>query len=81
MQTGVVKEGERFARHLWDKISNLNNDIAHRTSREIVDFAKYHGAKIIVFEHLDGLKPSKGTKSHWLNQRFIFWVSGSLMYS
>lgn len=78
MQTGVIPEGERFAKHLWDKVSNLNDDIAHRVSREIVDFAKIHGAEIIVFEHLNSLRPSKGTKSHRLNQMFILWVKGRI---
>lgn len=78
MQTGVIPEGERFAKHLWDKVSNLNDDIAHRVSREIVEFARRHGAKIIVFEHLGSLKPSRGTKSHLLNQKFIFWVKGRI---
>jgi len=78
MQTGVIPEGERFAKHLWDKVSNLNDDIAHRVSREIVDFAKIHGAEIIVFEHLNSLRPSKGTKSHRLNQKFILWVKGRI---
>jgi IS605 OrfB family transposase len=63
---------------LWNKISNLNDDIAHRVSREVVNFARHHGAKIIVFEYLDSLKPSKGTKPHWLNQKFIFWVKGRI---
>ena len=77
-QTKTIPEGERFARDLWDKMSNFNNDIAHQVSRQIVEFAKQHGAIIIIFEHLDNLKPSKGTKSHWLNQKFIFWVKGRI---
>ncbi|WP_235603263.1 zinc ribbon domain-containing protein [Thermoanaerobacter sp. YS13] len=77
-QTGIILEGERFAKHLWDKISNLNDDIAHRVSKQIVEFAETHDAKIIVFEYLDSLGPSKGTKSHRINQRFIFWVKGRI---
>ncbi len=75
-KTGIIPERERFARDLWDKIARLNNETAHRVSRRIVDFAQSHGAKIIVFEHLGSLKPAKGTKSHRLNQKFIFWVKG-----
>ncbi|MBE3578998.1 MAG: IS200/IS605 family element transposase accessory protein TnpB [Caldanaerobacter subterraneus] len=77
-ETKIIPEGERFAKHLWNKVSNLNDDIAHRVSKQIVEFAKIHGAKIIVFEYLDDLKPSKGTKSHQLNQKFIFWVKGRI---
>ncbi|KXG74945.1 hypothetical protein AN618_21120 [Fervidicola ferrireducens] len=77
-ETRIIPEGERFAKHLWNKVSNLNDDIAHRVSRQIVEFAKIHGAKIIVFEYLDSLKPSKGTRSHRLNQKFILWVKGRI---
>jgi len=77
-QTRTIPAGEQFAKDLWNKISNLNNDIAHQVSRQITNFAKHYGAKVIVFEHLNNLKPSKGTKSHWLNQKFIFWVKGRI---
>lgn len=75
-QTGVISKDERFAKDLWAKISNFNDNIAHKVSRQIVDFAKEHGAKIIVFEHLDNLRPSKGTKSHRLNHKLGHWVKG-----
>jgi transposase, IS605 OrfB family, central region len=78
MQTKIIPEGERFAKYLWDKVSNLNDDIAHRVSKQIVKFARQHGAKIIVFEYLDNLKPEKGTKSHYLNQKFNHWVKGRI---
>jgi len=77
-KTRIIPEGERFAKDLWNKISNLNDDIAHRVSKQIVDFAKHHGAKIIVFEHLGNLRPEKGTKSHWLNQKLGYWVKGRI---
>lgn len=75
-QTKVIPEDERFAKDLWDKISNFNDNIAHKVSRRIVNFAKEHGAKIIVFEHLGNLRPSKGTRSHWLNQKLGYWIKG-----
>ncbi|MEW6244659.1 MAG: IS200/IS605 family accessory protein TnpB-related protein [Bacillota bacterium] len=56
----------------------MNDDIAHRVSRQIVDFARHHGAKIIVFEYLGNLKLSKGTKSRCLNRRFNHWVKGRI---
>jgi IS605 OrfB family transposase len=77
-ETRMIPKRERFAKHFWDKVSYLNDDIAHRVSKQIVEFAKIHVAKIIVFEYLDDLKPSKGTKSHQLNQKFIFWVKGRI---
>lgn len=75
-KTMIIPEGERFAKDLWNKVKNLNNDIAHRVSRQIVNFAASHGARVIVFEYLDNLKPEKGTKSHWLNRKLGHWVKG-----
>lgn len=45
---------------------------------QVVKFAKHHGARIIVFEYLDDLKPEKGSKSHYLNQKFNHWVKGRI---
>lgn len=78
-QTKMIPEGERFATDLWNKISNFNDNVAHKVSREIVKFAKQHGAKTIVFENLTSLNPSKGTKSRRLNQKFMFWVKGRIL--
>lgn len=78
-KTRVIPKGERFAADLWAKISNFNDNVAHKVSRRIVEFAKTHGAKTIVFEHLTNLKPIKGTKSNRLNQKFIFWVKGRVV--
>ncbi|HBT46997.1 MAG TPA: transposase [Peptococcaceae bacterium] len=75
-ETRVIPEGESFARDLWEKIANFNDYLAHLISRQIVDFAVEHGAKIIVFENLKTLRPEKGTKSHYLNQKLGYWVRG-----
>lgn len=68
MKTGVAPEGERFAKDLWDKVSNFNDNIAHQVFRKVLDFAARHGARVIVFEHLGNLRPEKDTKSRKLNQ-------------
>lgn len=78
-KTKSIPKDERFAVDLWAKISNFNDNVAHKMSRKIVEFSRKYGAKTIVFEHLTSLKPSKGTKSHWLNQKFIFWVKGRIV--
>jgi IS605 OrfB family transposase len=75
-QTRIIPEGETFACGLWKKISNFNDYLAHLISRRIVNFALEHGACIIVFENLKSLRPEKGTKSHYLNQRLGHWVRG-----
>ncbi|WP_205664679.1 zinc ribbon domain-containing protein [Ammonifex thiophilus] len=73
-QTRVIPEGETFARDLWEKITNFNDYLAHWVSRQIVDFAALHGAKIIVFENLRNFRPEKGTRSHRLNQKLGYWL-------
>jgi IS605 OrfB family transposase len=77
-QTKTIPDGERFASDLWDKIGNFDDDIAHQVSRQIVNFAKEHGAIVIVFEHLTNLKPEKGTKSHWLNRKLGYWLKARI---
>jgi IS605 OrfB family transposase len=77
-QTRVIPGGERFAKDLWDKVSNFNDDLAHQVSRRIVNFAKKHGAAVIVFEHLENLKPEKRTRSHWLNRKLGHWVKARI---
>lgn len=77
-QTKVIPEGQLFAKDIWTKIRNFNNNIAHRVSRQIVDFSQQHGAKIIVFEHLTNLQPKKGTKSKRLNRKMAHWVKGRI---
>lgn len=75
-QTRIIPEGDSFASDLWEKISSFNDNLAHWISRQVVGFAAEHGAKIIVFENLKSLRPEKGTKSHYLNQKLDFWVRG-----
>lgn len=77
--TGVVSEGERFCSKLWDKIKHFNEEVAHRVSKQIVDFAIEHHASTIVFEHLGNLGPQKGKRSRRLNQRYMFWVKGKIV--
>lgn len=77
-KTRIIPGGERFAKHLWDKVRHLNDDIAHRVSKQILDFAESHGANVVVFEHLGNLRAEKGTKSRWLNQKFNHWVKGRI---
>jgi IS605 OrfB family transposase len=77
-KTGTIPDDERFAKDLWDKVSNFNDDLAHQVSRRIVNFAKDHGATVIVFEHLENLKPEKGTRSHRMNRRLGHWVKARI---
>ena len=77
-ETRIIPEGETFAADLWRKIRNMDDDIAHQVSRRIVNFAKAHGAKVIVFEHLGSFSPAKGTRSRRQNLKFLYWLRGRI---
>jgi IS605 OrfB family transposase len=78
-KTGASPEDEKQCKFLWKKISNFNDYIAHNVSKQIIDFAEKHGARTIVFEHLDNLRPCKLRKSKRLNRQFAFWVKGRIV--
>jgi putative transposase len=77
-KTGIIAEGEQDNVHLWRKISNVDEQIAHLVSARIVQFAKQHEASILVFEHLGHLKPARGKYSHRGNSKRAFWMKGRI---
>ncbi len=76
--TGVITEGEQDNRVLWTNIHILNEQVSHRVSRRIIDFAQAHGATLLVFEHLGNLRPTKGRYSHRANQKRAHWMKGKI---
>ena len=78
-KTGIIAEGEQDNVHLWRKITNVDDSIAHLVSARIVQFAKQHEATILVFEHLGTLKPQKGKYSHQGNSKRAFWMKGRII--
>jgi putative transposase len=77
-QTGVIAEGEQENKALWEKIRNVDENLSHQVSARIVQFAKAHGATILVFEHLGKLKPEKGKYSRRGNSKRAFWMKGRI---
>ena len=45
----MIAEGEQDNADLWRKINNVDESISHLVSARIVQFAKQHGATILVF--------------------------------
>ncbi len=43
-----------------------------------MNFAKKHGAAVVVLERLDNLKPEQGTRSRWLNRKLGHWVKARI---
>jgi len=77
-KTGIIAQGEQDNVHLWRKINNLDDAIAHLVSARIVQFARQHEATILVFEHLGTLKPHKGRYSQRGNSKRAFWMKGRI---
>ena len=77
-ETKVIPEGRIFCKGLWNKVRHLNDDLGHQLSRKIVDFALANGCGVIVFEHLEGLRPEKGSRSRRMNSRLMYWLIGSI---
>jgi putative transposase len=77
-KTGIIAQGEQDNANLWRKISSRDHDLAHLVSARIVQFAKKHGATILVFEHLGNLKPEKGKYSRRGNSKRAFWMMGRI---
>ena len=75
-QTGIIAKGEQDNQHLWRKIRAIDEQSAHVVSTRIVQFAKAHGATILVFEHLGNLQPEKGRYSHRSNRKRMYWLKG-----
>jgi putative transposase len=70
--TGKLQKG--FARGLYRKAGNINQEIGQKVSARLVKIAKQFGVKYIVFEHLKGWRPRGGKKRSTLKQRFHGWL-------
>lgn len=67
-----------FCAHTYRKCHNINQQIAHLVSKQIVQIAIQFNAQAIVFEHLKGWKPSGGGKGSTLRQRFHGWLKAKI---
>jgi transposase len=77
-QTGIIAENEQDNVGLWRKIRHADEHVAHLVSARIVQFAKEHGASMLVFEHLGHLKPEKGKYSRRGNTKRAYWMKGRI---
>ena len=69
---GKLSKG--FCRTLYARAAGLNLQVARETAREIVLFAKAHGAHTVVFEALKGWRPKGGRKGSGLRAKFHNWL-------
>ncbi len=62
-----------FCRGLYRKSSHINLEISRKVMRGIIEFAKAHNVKVIVFENLAGWKAKAGKKGSLHKQKFHLW--------
>jgi putative transposase len=74
---GKLSKG--FCRGLYRRVQGINTHLARSAAREILLFAKAHGAQVIVFEHLKGWRPKGGWKGSRLKQKFHGWLHRALV--
>src|SRR5258708_35936642 len=72
------RERPRQCRLAARKIRHADEHVAHLLSARIVQFAKEHGASMLVFEHLGNLKPEKGKYSRRGNTKRAYWMKGRI---
>jgi putative transposase len=67
------KQSKGFCKGLYRKSSNINLEISRKVMRGIIEFAKVHNVKVIVFENLVGWKAKAGKKRSLQKQKFHLW--------
>jgi IS605 OrfB family transposase len=83
-QSGRLQANVQDNVDLWEKVRNIDENVARQVARQIVDFAIAHEAKVIVLEYLRGYRSPKermsrtGRKNHkrayWLRGKIMTWV-------
>ncbi len=71
-KTGIISKGFAFKR--WNKLHQREVSAGREYARKLVEFARYHSAAVLVFEHLTSLKPCKGKYSRRSNQKRAYWL-------
>ena len=75
-KTGIICKG--FSASAWEKIHRCEVNEGYRVASEIVKTAVEHGCKIIVFEHLSNLRPSRQKYSARSNQKRAYWLKSKI---
>ena len=76
--TGLIAQDEQDNAGLWTGLRNLDEQEAHRVSRRIVEFARAHGATLLVFAHLTPHYPKKGSFSQRGNEKRAYWLKSKI---
>lgn len=68
-----------FCNGLYRKSKHINEQIAQKVSRQIVEFAKEHQTSVIVFEDLSNWKAKGGKHGSLQKQRFHQWCKDRIV--
>jgi transposase len=78
--TGIIMQGEPDNIRLWDRIHHLDEQLAHKVSRRIVEFARAYGASLLVFEYLIPYRPQQGSFSQRGNEKYAYWLRSKIFH-
>lgn len=78
--TGIITQGEPDNIRLWDRIHHLDEQVAHTVSRRIVEFARVHGASLLVFEYLIPYHLQQGSFSRRGNEKYAYWLRSKIFH-
>jgi putative transposase len=67
-----------FAKAHYRKASNISQNIANQTAKQIINFAITNNATTVVIENLRNWKPKGGKRKSNLKQRFHGWVKSAI---
>lgn len=78
--SGRSTKGVRSNQRRWVRLAQAEENTARKVAREIVDFAKEHGAKVLVFEALNRIPNTR--RMGWTrrqNVRRSWWMRGRIV--
>jgi len=80
MASGKPTKGVRSNRRRWVRLTQAEVDTARQIARRIVDFAKAHGSRVIVFEALNRMPTTRGMGwTRRQNLRRSWWMRGRIL--
>ncbi len=74
--TGITHKG--FCKKWWERLHNREVEMGRAIARLIANLAHGYGCRVIAFEHLGNLTPSKGKYSKRSNQKRAYWLKSKI---
>lgn len=74
--TGITHKG--FCKKWWERLHNREVEMGCAIARQIANLAYEYGCRVIAFEHLGNLTPSRGKYSRRSNQKRAYWLKSKI---